>query len=194
MEVKPNIKFGKLTFLKIAGRASDKHIIWECKCDCGNSHKALASSIRRGHTTQCKDCKNKLLSEKSKTHGMRYSHEYRVWQAIKSRCLNKNSKDYKKYGAIGISMYLPWVNSFEEFYKYVGKSSKELSIDRIDNNKGYEPNNVRWATRSQQQRNKKNSLWLMWGSELMHINDIAKKLGITRGAATMRHKRGKLYE
>jgi len=124
---------------------------------------------------------------------IQYSLEYSSWVAMKDRCLNQKSKDYAKYGGKGITIYKEWIDSFEKFYEHIGKKQKGQSIDRIDNTKGYEPGNVRWANNSQQQRNKQNSLWLLWNNKKTHIMDIAKDLGISKGAAHLRWKRGKLH-
>lgn len=188
------MKYNKLTFLENAGKAKDGHKLWKCKCDCGDIYVGQASRIKSGRAIQCKNCSLKQCSKTNSKHGMKHSLEYSSWMAMKSRCLNKKSKDYAKYGAVGITIYEPWINSFENFFEYMGKKQKGESIDRIDNSKGYFPNNVRWATSKQQQRNRTNSLWIDWKGVKTHISDVAKELGISNGAAHLRFKRGKLYE
>jgi len=187
------MKYGKLTFIKECGKSNDGHLLWECLCDCGETYIGYASKIKRTKIIGCKKCSNLSISNKQKKHGMRNSLEYSSWISMKDRCLNKKSKDYHKYGGIGITIYKEWINSFEKFFEYMGKKQKGQSIDRIDNSKGYFPGNVRWANNSQQQRNKTKSLWLEWNGKKTHINDIAKELNISRGAAHLRYKRGKLY-
>lgn len=91
---------------------------------------------------------------KAPRHGLSYLPEFNVWRAIKTRCNNKNFKSYDNYGGRGIKICKQWEDSFVEFYKYVGaRPSNKHSIDRIDNNKGYEPGNVRWATANIQATN-----------------------------------------
>lgn len=187
------MKYGKLTFIELSGKTKDGHFLWKTICDCGSKYICQGSRVRTGKNTQCRLCANKQISESRKTHGMKYSPEYSSWISMKDRCLNKNSKDYYRYGAKGINVYEPWIHSFEEFFAYMGKKNKGDSIDRIDNEKGYEPNNVRWANSSTQARNKKKSIWVLWKNKNTHISDVAKDLGITRGAAIMRYKRNKLY-
>ncbi len=126
-------------------------------------------------------------------HGMRYTREYTIWNTMKNRCLNPKSKDYPRYGAKGITVCEQWINSFTQFYKDMGKRPDGFSIERIDNTKGYFPENCIWADRSTQQRNKSNSLWIEWKGQLTHIMEVAKDLGITKGAAHLRYKRGKIY-
>jgi|LakMenEpi03Aug12_release.lakeMendotaPanAssembly.Ray.scaffolds.fasta_scaffold784325_2 hypothetical protein len=188
-----NKTYNKLTVIQSLGKSKDGHRLWECVCECGKKRIDYASKIRTGKVKNCKDCARNDAANKIKTHGMKYSLEYNSWTCMKDRCLNPKSKDYARYGGKGITIYKEWINSFEKFYEYIGKKEKGQSIDRIDNTKGYEPGNVRWANNSQQQRNKQNSLWLLWNNKKTHINDIAKDLGISRGAACLRWKRGKLH-
>jgi len=187
------MKYNKLTVIQSLGKSADGHRLWECVCDCGNKRIDYASKITTGRTKHCKECSRKEAANKVKTHGMKDSSEYSSWIAMKGRCLNKNHKDYVNYGGNGIIICKNWIDSFQKFYEYIGKKEKGQSIDRIDNTKGYEPGNVRWANNSQQQRNKQNSLWLLWNDQKTHIMDIAKELGISKGAAHLRWKRGKLY-
>jgi len=113
---------------------------------------------------------------------------------MKQRCKKGKPREQKSYRKKGIFVYKDWENSFEKFYQAVGKRpSKEHSLDRIDNSKGYMPGNVRWATRTEQQRNKDTTVFVTDGINKFHILDVAKKLGITKGAAHLRLKRGKLY-
>jgi len=185
--------YNQLTLIQSLGKSKDGHRLWECICECGKKRIDYASKIRTGKVKSCKDCARNNAANKVKTHGMKYSLEYSSWVAMKDRCLNTKSKDYTKYGGKGITIYKQWIDSFEKFYEHIGKKQKGQSIDRIDNTKGYEPGNVRWANNSQQQRNKQNSLWLLWNNKKTHIMDIAKDLGISKGAAHLRWKRGKLY-
>ena len=129
---------------------------------------------------------------KNATHGMRNTSEYVIWAGMKKRCLNPKNKDYARYGAKGITICKEWVDSFEQFYKDMGNKPEGFSIERIDNTKGYFPENCKWADRSTQQRNKSNSLWIEWKGQIKHIMEVAQELGISKGAAHLRYKRGKL--
>jgi hypothetical protein len=141
----------------------------------------------------CRSCAAKSAGLKNKTHGMRNSSEYRIWSGIKTRCTNKNSSDYDRYGGRGITMCDEWLGSFDAFFNHLGlRPSSQHSVDRINNDKGYEPGNVRWATKAEQARNQRNSVYVTDGERVLHIVDVAKELKITKGAAHLRLKRGKL--
>jgi len=183
-----------LSFIAVSeSKSKDGHIKWLCKCSCGDVSEYIATRIRNNRVNQCKKCASKVSAEKIKTHGMRNSKEYSTWSAMKARCIHVESKDFYRYGGKGILICSEWANSFEAFFEHIGPApSNQHSIDRIDNLKGYEPNNVRWATKTQQQRNKSNSVYVTNGKDVFHINDVATKLGISRGAAHLRLKRDTL--
>lgn len=114
-----------------------------------------------------------------KTHGFSKTTEYRIWQGIRKRCHNPKDPNYKFYGAKGIKVCARWEKSFLYFYKDMGKRpSTGHSIDRINNKKGYFPNNCRWATRKEQARNTNRSVILTYGGKSMCLIDWAKYLGI----------------
>ncbi len=103
-------------------------------------------------------------------HGMKQEPEYRIWKGMKDRCLNKSGKDYKNYGGRGITICSQWIHSFLQFYKDMGKRPhKDLQIDRVNNDGNYEPENCRWATRSQQALNRR---------KLRHIKGIPSPEGL----------------
>ena len=96
------------------------------------------------------------MNQNGKTHGMRYTREYSIWQAMKKRCLNSKAINYAQYGGRGISICEKWM-SFEGFFEDMGYSNG-LCLDRIDNNKGYELSNCRWVSHKQNNRNKTNNV------------------------------------
>ena len=183
-----------LSFVSISpNKSKDRHIVWICKCACGDIGEYMATRVRLNRVSRCRKCVSQLTSKSKTTHGMRYTKEYTTWVGIKDRCLNKNSKDFERYGNKGITLFSGWISNFESFFNHIGFSpSKAHSVDRIDNKKGYEPGNVRWATSTQQGRNKNGSVFVTDGASVIHINDAAAILMISRGAAHMRLKRGKL--
>jgi hypothetical protein len=94
----------------------------------------------------------------ARTHGMSGTKEHKAWHNMKSRCKGKKRLDYVYYGGRGIKVCKQWQNDFMAFYGHIGPApSPDHSVDRIKNNEGYKPGNVRWATRSQQNKNRRNS-------------------------------------
>lgn len=125
---------------------------WLCKCSCGNYKEVSGNHLKSERTKSC-GC---LRQEKIKKHGMSHTSEYGIWESIKHRCLNVKNKRYKDYGGRGIKICDRWLNSFENFYKDMGsRPNKDYSIERLDNNQGYTPDNCIWVERSKQARNQR---------------------------------------
>lgn len=149
-------KFGRLTAVRPYSKNNGGTIIWEFKCDCGNLVYKPVAKRNQDANIGCHTCYLKHLSGRTRVHG--YSNktkEYRSWIHIKSRCYNPKVPAYSYYGAAGVGMCVEWVESFPAFLAYIGPApSPKHSVDRLDNSKGYEPGNVRWATIKEQANNK----------------------------------------
>jgi hypothetical protein len=143
-------KFGKLTVLEFVGNSR-----WRCACDCGGESVVYTANLNRGNTASC-GCVKKITSSKRATvHGYSGTKIHRSWMNIKRRCLDPKYPSYKDYGAKGITIYAPWIKDIKAFAEHLGEPpSEEHSVDRIDNLKGYEPGNIRWADRWEQANNK----------------------------------------
>lgn len=148
----------KLVALEPTGHKTPKgDPYWNCVCDCGNFRIVSSRNFRSKKNLSCKSCaKAKMVQLKTK-HGFGLENKtYKAWCLIKRRCLVESSPDYPSYGGIGITVHPSYVHDFMAFYKEIGEAPEGdgWSIDRIDNSKGYEPGNIRWADRYQQARNK----------------------------------------
>lgn len=155
-------RFGRIEVLSLEGRTARGELAWRARCSCGTEKVIAAYQLSSGRTVSCgcyrqAQAKAGLIRMK---HGhdrtKRRSKEYEAWAGLVSRCTNPNHRAWKNYGGRGISVCERWRLSFEAFLEDVGFApSPELSVDRIDNDGNYEPGNVRWATRQQQQANKR---------------------------------------
>jgi len=155
-------RFGNFIVLKFSHQDKNGHRHWLCKCDCGTIKSVDGPALVAGHTKSCGKCiprSGPLKHANAKR--LQVTPEYKTWLSMKARTTNPSSKSYAKYGAVGIKTCERWFNSFENFLADMGrKPTLTHSLDRIDNSKGYSPENCRWATPSQQARNRRTNVIL----------------------------------
>jgi hypothetical protein len=131
------------------------------------------------------------MKTRFKTHGNSRLNEYAIWHLIKVRCYNKNNKAYYRYGGRGIVMCDEWRDSFMAFYEDMGnRPSKDHSIDRIENDKGYYKENCRWATRKEQQNNRRNSIRVVHKGVIRSLREISDITGINYNTVCKRYQKG----
>ena len=153
-------KFGRLTAICPVGKNRQGAILWLCNCDCGNDTVVEGRSLTSGATRSCGclDREAHKFRPNRTIHGKSGTRLYRIWKKMKSRCSNPNDPDYQQYyGSRGITVCPEWLNDFQAFYDWAMSHgySDELSIDRIDNEKGYSSDNCRWATAEEQRHNQR---------------------------------------
>jgi len=185
-----NRVFGKVTVLCREGTNKGKHVTWKCKCECGTFKTITSNSLLHQDIISCGCTTSQTISDKSKKHGHNTdfngkSSTYNSWDNMNQRCRNPKNTNYPRYGAKGITVCERWmgVKGFINFLEDMGeKPTSKHSIDRIDTNLNYTPDNCRWATRYEQHRNKSNNLWYEYNGEKVILTDLAKKLNVSGNA------------
>ena len=177
-----NKRFGKLIAVEKVGKDKARNILWRCKCDCGNEVIAKACELNRGHCHSCGCYQKERASEANKIHGKSHTKLHYVWTDMLKRCDNPNHHAYKWYGGKGVKVCNKWKEyisfekwAFENGYKY------GLTIDRIDGNGDYCPENCRWATRKEQSNNLSSCVYFDFMGERLNITQFCTKYDVSAG-------------
>lgn len=192
-------QYGRLTVLKHIGKDKHNNAVWECKCSCGNVINVRGATLRNGRAKSC-GCLHKemakRLAKNNITHNMSNTRLYRAWQSIKSRCYYNKNNRYKNYGGRGIIVCDEWCNDFQAFYNWSMNNgyADNLTIDRIDVNGNYEPNNCRWVDMKTQQRNKRNNKMYTINGETHCLSEWCEKLKLNYNTVSGRLHRNYTIE
>lgn len=159
-------RIGRMIVVSRAEGRKNGCILWNCKCDCGKEVIVPSGYLAGNRKRSCGCLAKETASRTAKTgnnrrtHGMKHTKLYSVWNTMKYRCFNNNSPQFKDWGGRGITVCDEWKDDFQAFYDYVSQlphfGEKGYSLDRINNDGNYEPGNVRWATRTEQSNNRRN--------------------------------------
>ena len=176
-------KQGMLTYIERIGVDKDRSVIWKCQCECGN----FINITRNSRKENC-GCVKSIREQLNISCNDRL---YRIWQSMKGRCKYPSVNDYDKYGGRGITVCEEWINrdnGFENFCLWAVKNGykDDLTIDRIDVDGNYEPNNCRWATTKEQGRNKSNNRFLDYKGEVKCLAEWAEIYGISSDTLSAR--------
>lgn len=187
-------KFSRLTVVGYAGKRGSNQV-WSCRCDCGFGVYVLASNLRSGQTTSCGCAHSEMVSEAKTKHALHGSPEYVSHQSMIARCKRPvvRSSHHKR----GITVCDRWLHGdgtrsgFECFVADMGRRpAAGYSVDRLDNSRGYEPDNCRWATRKEQARNTGRNKFIRYGGELITLVEAAERSGVKRTTISARLRRG----
>lgn len=185
-------RFGRLTVIRYHDKLNG-HFRWECACDCGTV-KIVSGHSLKGGARSC-GCLLAEHNKNQKVHGSEPKRLYRIWSGMKCRCNDQRNKDYPRYGGRGITVSTVW-NDFVQFRDWAFSSgySDNLTLDRIDTNKSYCPENCRWATPKEQANNRTNNRKISYHGETKNISEWADHFDIEPGLFHAAIRRGRTVD
>lgn len=190
------IRYTRLVAVEVVGKRRNRPL-WRLVCDCGGEAFGLAGELECGTPRSCGCLHVETARAQGKNNG---SHGgtadkdrlYNVWAGMKQRCYDVNFEKYSDYGARGITICDEWRDDYAAFREWslANGHDKSLTIDRIDNDKGYSPDNCRWADRFVQMNNRRNTVWVEYQGERITLSNAARACGINRMTLWDRAKKG----
>lgn len=181
-------KFGRLLVVHEVEKG-----VWLCRCDCGTECRKKKAYLLDGGTSSCGCLRVELAASRTRSHSKSHTVEYKAWAAMKARCQNERHADWRKYGGRGIKVCERW-QSFENFYADMGSRPSGGALDRIDNDKGYEPGNCRWTSYTQNNRNRRSNVNVTINGVTKCLGEWAKDVGLWPSTIRGRLKRGESGE
>lgn len=187
-------RFGRLTVIGVDDRDTRKTYFY-CQCDCGNVKSVRSDSLIAGAIRSCGCLKleqDRINLEANHSHKMSGTRPYWIWQDIKNRCYNPHDIRYDRYGGRGITVIDEWRNDFSAFYEWSLKNgyADNLTIDRIDNDKGYSPDNCRWSTMKEQSRNRSTNINIRIGNATKTLTEWCEIFSVDSKTVFARYYRG----
>ena len=195
-----NRRFGRLVVIH---READqilpsgyKNVMWKCRCDCGREIITRSKSLLHGVTQSCGCLVKDLLSQRAGKHYKSGTRLYAIWDSMRERCNNPNNHSYKNYGGRGITIVSEW-DDYEKFYEWAISSGYDetakrglCTLDRINVNGCYSPENCRWATIKKQSNNKRNTILLTYNNTTCSLSEWAEQVNIKYQTLWRRYKAG----
>ena len=172
---------GNFEVIKLYDRKKDGHVRWLCKClSCGNLTKLTSYELTHKKKKSCGCLTNNIISQKNTKHGLRQTRIYNIWAKLRARCYRKTDRLFSYYGERGIRVCEEWNSHFISFYNWALENGYEdnLTIDRIDVNGDYEPNNCRWVNMKAQCNNKRNNIIIMYKGKEQTLKQWCEELQV----------------
>lgn len=182
-------RFGRLVVESLQPKKKKYgHNQWLCRCDCGNIKIIDQGNLTNGNTLSCGCLHHDIMLQRNTKHGKCRSPTHISWSAMKQRCYNKDNQNYKYYGGRGVRVCKRWRNSFENFLEDMGTRPEGMTLERIDNEKGYSLDNCRWATMVDQNKNKRDTVYINFKGKVYIQSDFANYVGISSKTVSKRLK------
>lgn len=174
-------KFGRLKVLEFA-YIKNYSSYWKCQCECGNIKYARGSSLKKGNVRSCGCLQKEMEGNNFRKHNLSNTKLWFKWNSMLGRCYGKKSQSYYLYGGRGIKVCNEWKKDFKKFYDWANANGYKdgLTIDRIDVNGDYEPNNCRWITNYEQSYNKRNTMYAYDGKRKYNVDELSKMYGLEK--------------
>lgn len=186
--MKTGEKFNELTVIKLPFRTHGKLKVW-CRCVCGTEKLIIHDAVASGRTKSCGCLRLTNLRQALGNRALGTPSLHKIWSHLRQRCQNPNDAAYASYGGRGITVCERW-QKFENFYADMGDRPKGKTLDRIDNSKGYSPENCRWATAKEQGRNKRNNVKFSYAGKELTLAEWGEITGV---AYKTLHRRIRVY-
>lgn len=173
-------RFGKLVAIKTIGKNKNGGYLWQCKCDCGNEITASVGNLNNGHTKSCGCLRADRCKMNFTKHGLESTRLYDIWRDMRLRCYDKRNISYNRYGGRGITICDEWKNDVKSFYDWAMANGYKdsLTIDRIDNDGNYCPENCRWVTVKEQASNRRSNILVTHNGKTQTMKEWAHEVGI----------------
>lgn len=175
------LRFGRLVVISRAGAYGRSSPTWHCVCDCETKVEIPGRRLHSGRTQSCGCLRREMSAARLPPlprHGLSDTPTYGTYESMLTRCYNPHREGWKNYGGRGITVCDRWRASFENFLADMGERPAGLTLERKDNDGPYSPENCIWATRSEQARNTRNTVWLNVGGERLTVSEAAREAGI----------------